>query len=103
MSPVKKDKIIKSKEAKARYAITEAARLERIEVRRSGLWSENAQLECNFADKAIDNSVQEMINSDHRKMIEIKEKELQELKDLQKQRLQQRTVIYFFDSTKIYV
>ena len=54
--------------------ITEAARLERIEVRRSGLRSENAQLECNFADKAIDNSVQEMINSDHRKMIETKEK-----------------------------
>ena len=80
MSPAQKKKKIKSKAAKEKYKITEAARKERIEVRRRGLRLEHCQLKKDYADIAIDHLVQEMSNNDIRKIIELKEKELQRLR-----------------------
>ena len=65
-----------TKEEKARYWVTELARLERIEAHRRGLRNKCALLECIQADKAKDKACQDKVNAEYKKKIEMKEQEI---------------------------
>jgi hypothetical protein len=80
MAPVNKEKRIKSKEEKARYQITNLARLERIEAHRRGLRNQCALLECILADSAKDKACQYKVNAEYKKKIEMQEQEIKVLR-----------------------